>query len=183
MSNEKPPYWTWKDMVRRCCDTSHKKYKYYGAQGVTVCEDWKTILAFSEWWEGNAIKGWQIDKDITGARIYSPETCFYVPRKINMFFQGVIHLPKIVRRGSKFRTVASFGRLKTLYSETQEDLLEQWYLLKDLYLEKLVWEMKEEHKKLCSEYPSTPQISPKLLSVLENFSTEEYLDRKNSLIV
>lgn len=41
---------------------------------------------FKEWFDLNYIDGWELDKDILGDdSIYSPETCCFVPRIINVF--------------------------------------------------------------------------------------------------
>lgn len=58
---------------------------------------------------------------------------------------------------------------------TEEDLLEQYFLTKDLHFEKRVWESIQYHKRLCEEYPNSPQISPKLVSIISKFSTEKYI--------
>lgn len=43
-------YQTWIDMRRRCYKRENKSYKYYGARGVIVCEEWKNdFQAFYDW--------------------------------------------------------------------------------------------------------------------------------------
>lgn len=34
-------YTSWRDMLRRCCDTTHPKYKDYGGRGIAVCQEWR----------------------------------------------------------------------------------------------------------------------------------------------
>lgn len=34
-------YYVWRDMNRVCFDPNNKDYKYYGARGITVCEEWR----------------------------------------------------------------------------------------------------------------------------------------------
>lgn len=55
---------------------------------VEVCEEWKCFQNFAQWYEENYIEGFQLDKDILvkGNKIYSPETCCFVPMEINMLF-------------------------------------------------------------------------------------------------
>lgn len=183
LDRKRPAYIRWRGMMTRCYDVKNSNYDRYGERGVTVCEDWKDYDVFSKWHVENSIEGWDIDKDILGGTIYSPEHCVFVPHAINIFFTFVKH-PSVKKSYNKYTTCTHIkGKTLNLSADTEEDVLEQFYLFKELYLEKLVWEMKEEHKRLCVKYPNTPQISPKLLSILENFSTEEYLERKNSLIV
>ena len=169
-------YLIWAGVMGRCYTQSSGNYKTYGGKGVTVCEEWKNPDIFIEWYNKHNIKGWQIDKDIVGTGdCYSPENCVFVPNTINMFFT-FRKQPSIRKIGRKcYISYQVKGESLKLSGDTQEDVLEQFYLFKELYLEKLVREMKEEHKRLCTKYPTTPQISPKLLNTLHNFSTEEYL--------
>lgn len=34
-------YNVWKSMINRCYDVYNNSYKYYGARGITVCDEWK----------------------------------------------------------------------------------------------------------------------------------------------
>jgi Holliday junction resolvasome RuvABC endonuclease subunit len=36
----------WQHMLRRCLNSQHKDYRYYGGRGVTVCERWRTFENF-----------------------------------------------------------------------------------------------------------------------------------------
>jgi hypothetical protein len=51
-----------------------------------VCEEWHNFQVFAEWFENNYKEDWQLDKDILvkGNKIYSPETCCFVPQEINL---------------------------------------------------------------------------------------------------
>lgn len=180
--DRRPAHTRWNSMMSRCYNVNNNRYNIYGEKGVTVCEDWKDYNTFSKWYDENSIIGWEMDKDIVGTGdCYSPESCVFVPNAINMFFTFT-KLPSVLKTYNKYRISTGFkGKTCNISGDTEEDVLEQFYLFKELYLEKLVWEMKQEHKKLCEKYPNTPEISPKLLSIIENFSTEEYLERKNNL--
>ena len=52
---------------------------------VTVNEEWKYFSKFKAWMETKNWKGLQLDKDILvkGNKIYSPETCCFVPSEVN----------------------------------------------------------------------------------------------------
>ena len=41
-------YGRWWQMVHRCHDPTHERFKDYGARGITVCERWKTFEAFAK---------------------------------------------------------------------------------------------------------------------------------------
>lgn len=36
-----PLYKTWNDMITRCYNKNHNTYRFYGAKGVTVCDEWR----------------------------------------------------------------------------------------------------------------------------------------------
>lgn len=53
-----------------------------------VCEEWHTLSRFNEWFEdpvNGYQEGYDLDKDILvkGNKVYSPETCCFVPHEIN----------------------------------------------------------------------------------------------------
>ena len=91
--NGKPTriYDTWKSMLRRCYDKKyHEKYPTY--KDCTVSEEWHNFQNFAKWYDNNyyEIKGeiMALDKDILFKhdKIYSPDTCIFVPERINLLF-------------------------------------------------------------------------------------------------
>ena len=84
-------YSTWFGMLTRCYDEKfHKKQPTY--RGCTVDEKWHNFQVFAKWFEENynpeTMQGWQLDKDILVRenKLYSPETCIFVPQAINSMF-------------------------------------------------------------------------------------------------
>ncbi len=74
------------DMIRRCYNPKSANYKFYGAKGVSVCDEWKNNYeSFINWALQNGWgEGLVLDKDIKGnGSIYSPETCSFVTRQEN----------------------------------------------------------------------------------------------------
>lgn len=183
---------TWRGIMARCYDPARlPDYLMYGAKGVTVCDEWKDVDVFIGWYVEHHIDGWDVEKDIIplyegrASKQYSPDNCCFVPKALNQWFALTSSTPKLEMNSVGYyitvrNRINKFTKPNVrLTSDNEQGLLEQWYLYKDLHFEKRVWEMKEEHKKLCSKYPNTPQISPRLLSIIENFSTEEYLKLRN----
>ncbi|MGL4756216.1 MAG: hypothetical protein ACRCXB_28015 [Aeromonadaceae bacterium] len=78
-------YMAWMNMLNRCySEKLHASRPTY--VGVTVCEEWKSFMAFRAWWLGNQVDGWELDKDLIGdGTVYSPESCIYVPGWLNTF--------------------------------------------------------------------------------------------------
>lgn len=87
-------YQLWNAMWRRCVDSSSNAYKWYGANGVTVCDRWKRFDLFLE--DLSNIKGYNkelfikgelfLDKDKSGNKLYSAESCEFVTRTENMCY-------------------------------------------------------------------------------------------------
>ena len=75
----------WKGMLQRCYKRMDKWESY---EHVTVCEEWYNFQNFAEWFENNYVEGWHLDKDILvkGNKVYSPDTCCFVPGEINYLF-------------------------------------------------------------------------------------------------
>lgn len=77
-------YGLWHAMLNRCYSTSfHKRNPSY--IGTIVCDEWLLYSNFKKWCLDNYIEGYELDKDIIGGnkRIYSPDTCAFIPRAIN----------------------------------------------------------------------------------------------------
>lgn len=89
-----PAYRVYRGMMSRCYSESCPGYQWYGAKGVTVCEEWKgNPQVFIEWAITSGWKpGLHIDKDILckekgiTPHIYSPDTCQWVSAKVNVGF-------------------------------------------------------------------------------------------------
>lgn len=92
VNNTHPAYKAYRAILTRCYNINNKHYQWYGAQGVTICDEWKNNpQAFVEWSINNGwSKGLHIDKDILCKakgiypHIYSPETCQWVIPQVNV---------------------------------------------------------------------------------------------------
>ena len=84
-------YDTWHDMLRRCYDHSYKE-KHPTYAECEVCKEWLNYQNFAQWYEQNYYEIneeiMNLDKDILikGNKIYSPNTCIFVPQNINKLF-------------------------------------------------------------------------------------------------
>ena len=78
-------YRIWDAMRTRCTNPNHNSYKYYGAKGVKICDEWKDYAAFRAWAIANGYgKGLSIDRlDSDGD--YCPENCRWATPRQQMY--------------------------------------------------------------------------------------------------
>lgn len=88
---ETPHYRAWNNMVQRCYNINHlEKSPTYN--DCNVVESWHNFQNFAAWYDENYYEvddeKMQLDKDILvkGNKVYSPETCIFVPQFINTLF-------------------------------------------------------------------------------------------------
>ena len=84
-------YKHWSSMIRRCyADNKNKFNPTY--KDCSVCEEWHNFQNFGKWFDENYYtienETMALDKDILvkGNKTYSPETCVFVPQRINSLF-------------------------------------------------------------------------------------------------
>ena len=79
-------YSHWIAMLCRCYNTLYKK-KIPTYDGCCVCDEWLSFSNFKRWFDEHYVEGYHLDKDILvqGNKVYSPETCCFVPKYINTF--------------------------------------------------------------------------------------------------
>lgn len=134
------PYSLWKAMLKRCyCKKNLKKHPTY--KDVHVCNEWHNFQNFAKWVEQNwnyeyMNSYWELDKDIlSNNKIYSPETCCFVPREINSLFNTINTFPKSIKKQKNTYSLALgingketyIGRIATIeeaitiYSKLKEE--------------------------------------------------------------
>lgn len=78
-------YNVWEGMLDRCYNENSTRSRATYTD-CTVAPCWHRYSDFKVWFEQNSIIDYQLDKDILvpGNRVYSPDTCCFVPSNINM---------------------------------------------------------------------------------------------------
>ena len=160
-------------MFFRCYDTKNiKRYPTY--QDVSVCEEWHNYQNFAKWFEENynpeVMEGWHLDKDIIvkGNKIYSPETCCFVPSDINYLITKANSIRGDYPIGVKFNKKRNkFYAILTKYNKpflvgTYTTAEEAFYAYK---------EAKEAHiKEVADKWKE--QITDKVYKSLINYKIE-----------
>lgn len=130
-----PYYRAWGRMVERCHSGRFPAYA-----GTVICEEWRYFMAFRSWMDQQPWAGNELDKDILGdGTLYSPATCCFVPRSVNMFWNKSSRsghgLPGASYRKSSRRYMAQCavgGRNVALgYFDTELDAHRAWVAAKE----------------------------------------------------
>ena len=78
-------YKIWNDMLARCY-SYNVKHKHPTYQSCICCDDWRYYSNFKKWFDEQPYRdGYHLDKDILiqDNKVYSPNTCCFVPSYIN----------------------------------------------------------------------------------------------------
>lgn len=71
-------YTIWKNMKQRCYNPKRNRYKWYGAKGIQVYEEWHDFLPFMEWSLANGYEeGLVLDREDSNGN-YEPSNCKWV---------------------------------------------------------------------------------------------------------
>ena len=85
-------YKIWTGMIYRCYDEK-TQLKAESYKNCKVCDDWHNYQNFKTWFDCTYIEGYELDKDLLQLnmknKIYSPETCIWLPKEINSFLTNI----------------------------------------------------------------------------------------------
>lgn len=149
-------YRDWYNMIKRAyCPKLHDFAPTY--IGCTVHPDWHNFQVFAKWYSDNPYSdlGYQLDKDILvrGNKVYSPETCCFVPRELNSLFcnsartRGGYPVGVSYRKnsGKFFVRLKYFGVEKSLgYYKTPEEASAAYVVAKEAYVKEVALEWKDK---------------------------------------
>ena len=153
--NNKPTrvYTTWTNMFQRCYDPKYheKEPSYIGCE---VCEEWCNFQFFAEWYEQNYYEidkqRMALDKDILvkGNKLYSPETCCFVPQSINTLFikrdalRGALPIGVSYNKQYKKYTASCNNKCLGKY-DTPEEAFNSYKQFKEAFVKKVADQYKD----------------------------------------
>lgn len=146
-------YRVWYSMINRCTDGKAVRDKYKNYLECSVSENFKDFQYFAEWCQsqvGYGVDGYQLDKDILikGNKIYSEDTCAFVPSHINSL---ILKLERVrgecpigvvfEQRRNKYMAHMSYGNSETRfigYFNTSEDAFYAYKFEKEKFIKEQV---------------------------------------------
>ena len=149
-------YSRWMGIINRCYrNVEYDKNTRYA--DCVLCDEWTYFSNFNSWFEdpeNGYQEGYEIDKDILvkGNKVYSPETCCFVPPEINKAVMTKFNKAKesvgVWCRNGKFEAyVHSHGKTHFLGTYTmREDAFTAYKNVKKQYIKELAEKYFQEGK-------------------------------------
>jgi len=140
-------YQLWKSMLQRCFSGEFKQ-RQPTYNDVTCSKDWLSMTNFIEdvsQMKGFGLSGWALDKDILqkGNKLYSKDTCCFVPAEVNQLLvkrdnsrgEYPVGVCFHKTRGKFKAQLTVNGKQKTLgYFTTPEEAFQVYKLAKEAYI-------------------------------------------------
>lgn len=151
----------WSSMINRCYYEPYlKRERAY--EKCTVCEEWHNYTNFKKWYDENyyEIEGVKIDldKDIKciNNHVYSPDTCMFVPREINLFLTNATNIKP--RKNNNLPTGVKLHSINNTYIVQIENKTKTFYNIEDAFY---YYKNKKEEimKKMAIKYQEFIPIS------------------------
>lgn len=151
-------YNTWNSMIERCCSQKFKN-KNHTYSICKVCDEWLNFQNFAKWYEENYYEveneSMHLDKDILvkGNKIYSPNTCVFVPQSINNLFvksnstRGIYPIGVYYRNDINKFTSEYTNKNKTIklgYFNTPEEAFHEYKKFKENYIKEVADKYKDK---------------------------------------
>ncbi len=158
--NNLKAYTLWSHVFQRCYNNNYLE-KFPSYKGCSVHPDWHNFQVFAGWFEQNydkkKMQGWHFDKDILfkGNKIYSPETCCFVPPEINTLFtksnknRGIYPIGvSIHNKRFKSYTLKEGKQIHLGTFDTPEEAFEAYKVAKEIKIKELAkfWKSSIEYK-------------------------------------
>lgn len=133
----------WINLIRRCYSGKMPVW-----DNVQICPEWDNFINFAKWHNENSIDGFEMDKDLLSKsyKIYSPITCCFIPKIINVFIKSDKIIVNSRQKGFYF-TAPTFGKSKNvIYSNSEKEAEKLLFMYRKTYLCTLVHIYKNQLK-------------------------------------
>ena len=148
-------YTKWLSMLKRCYYDKYQKTQHTYI-GCSVCDEWLTFSNFKSWMETQDWEDKELDKDLLvyQNKVYSPETCCFIMKKLNAFLlttkasRGSFPLGVDYCKG-KYRSSSHYGgkQIHLGYFNNPKDAHRAWQKAKAALAFDLAFEQTDERIK------------------------------------
>ena len=125
-------YFIFKGMLDRCYNPKEKTYRWYGAKGIKVCDEWlQNPQSFEEWALNNGYEDNLTIDRIDENKNYSPDNCRWITNRDNAKYKSttrIIEVDGIKHTGREWATILNFGCniINTLCREYSENIVKEF---------------------------------------------------------
>lgn len=136
-------YGIWKGIKVRTHNTHHKDYKYCGAKGITICDEWdKSYEAFKEWALNNGYRDDLTIDRIDNSGNYCPENCRWADLYTQANNKSNNHL---ITYNGKTQNMTQWAREIGVCRELIKDRLKSGWSVEDALTKRKceLWERKD----------------------------------------
>lgn len=149
--NRTKEYTSWKNLLRRCYSEEDKQ-KYPAYYGIcTVCKEWFNFQNYASWYNNNFYDigsgRMHLDKDVLfkNNKLYSPETCLFLPQRINMIFleqPNKYNLPSAISLTASGKYHADYNTKRLGNFNTLEEAIKAHEIEKRIHIKQVAEEYK-----------------------------------------
>ena len=160
-------YRIWKHVLMRCLDEKFKDI-HTSYKDCSIFNEWLVFSNFKRWFDEHYIEGWELDKDviIKGNKLYSPQTCCFIPHEINGLFaksdkkRGEYPIG-VTKHGSGFRALLTINgkKLRLGTFKTAIEAFLEYKKNKELAIKNIADKYKDE-------------LEPRVYKALYNYKVE-----------
>ncbi len=154
-------YKRWSGVIQRCYSDVWWE-RHPSCVGNSVCSEWLYLSEFSKWMKTQQWQGLQLDKDllVKGNRHYSPDTCVFIPKYINLFVTKCSVKPnglptgvKITKRVNRVLYEARIGQKYLGTYVTPEEAHRVWQKAKAKSFDPLIekYKLEDSYQKRVEE--------------------------------